>query len=154
MSTEMPENPQQPSADQPIPPPEMQPASPPPPAAAGPSADERLWGMLACLGGIFGLLPPLIIWLVQKDKMPFVDDQGKEALNFEISVCIAWFGLIVVGAVLGTILAIIHLGILLSLLWLLYPALWIYNLVMSIVAGLKANEGIAYRYPISLRLVK
>lgn len=175
MSTEMPENPQQPPADQPIPPPQAepippqepaqqappqaaQPAPPPAPAApaapAGPTAEERQWGMFACLGGIFGVIVTLIIWLVQKDKMPFVNEQGKEAVNFEITVIIAWFGLFVAITILAVVLAILHLGLLLPLLSLLYPAVWVYNIVISIMAGMKANEGVLYRYPISLRLIK
>jgi len=52
-----------------------------------PSKEECTWALFCHLSGImFGLLGPLIIWLIQREKMPFVDDQGKEALNFQLTV--------------------------------------------------------------------
>jgi uncharacterized protein len=118
------------------------------PGATGiPTQDERTWGMLAhllafaffiCpLGNVIG---PLIVWLVKRDQMPFVDDQGKEALNFNISVVLA---ALVCGA-----LVFVLIGILLGV------ALFIFWLSMTIIAGIKAGEGVRYRYPFTLRLVK
>src|SRR5579885_1600590 len=67
--------------------------APPPPLAA--DSDVRMWGMLCHLSalsayftGFGGILGPLIVWLVKKDEIPFVDDQGKESLNFQISMLI------------------------------------------------------------------
>lgn len=68
--------------------------SPPPaPATEGISAEERQWGMFAHLATLIGLiiplgsiLGPLVIWLIKKDTMPFVEDQGKEAVNFQLSL--------------------------------------------------------------------
>jgi uncharacterized Tic20 family protein len=88
-------------------------------------------------GSIVG---PLIIWLIKKDEMPFVDDQGKEALNFNISMTI--YGLI------SVLLVFVLIG------FILLVVLGIAWLVLAIVAAVKANEGIAYRYPLTLRLVK
>lgn len=94
--------------------------------------------MLAHIVAIFfPIIGPLVIWLVKKDSMPFVNSQGKEALNFQITMLIAAVVLIV------TIIGII-----------LLPVLGIANLVLSLIAGLKAHEGKDYRYPFALRLIK
>ncbi len=53
-------------------------------------AEQKNWAMIAHLSGLIGFLGPLIVWVIQKDKMPFVNDQAKEALNFQIAVLIAW----------------------------------------------------------------
>ena len=78
--------------------------------------------------------------------MPFVDDQGKEALNFNITVFL-------VGIVL-TVLTVLSFFILSPLTILLGVAIGIAWLVLTIIALVKANDGVAYRYPFSLRLVK
>jgi uncharacterized Tic20 family protein len=116
-------------------------------ATVTPTQDERTWGMLAHLTAFSGfLIPlgsvigPLIVWLVKRDRLPFVADQGKEALNFNISVLLA-------GIVCG-VLVWIFIGILLGV------ALFIFWLAMTIIAGIKASEGVLYRYPFTLRLVK
>jgi uncharacterized Tic20 family protein len=113
----------------------------------GVSKDERTWGMLAHLSALSGfiipfgnVLGPLVVWLVKRDEMPFVDDQGKEALNFQITITIAS----VVSIVLMLVLIGIALMAVVAIAW----------LVLSIVAGVKANEGKRYRYPFTLRLVK
>jgi uncharacterized Tic20 family protein len=119
----------------------------PNPVAGVPTQDERTWGMLAHLTAFSGFLipfgsviAPLVVWLVKRDQSEFVADQGKEALNFNISVLLA-------GVVCG-ILVWIFIGILLGV------ALFIFWLAMTIIAGIKASEGIRYRYPITLRLIK
>lgn len=125
------------------------------PAAVGdpPSAEQRTWGMfchLAALSAFFSgiglVLGPLIVWLVKRDEMPFVNDQGKEALNFNITVSI-------VSAVLW-IFSIVTLGIGLLIavpLWIAIALIW---LIVTIVAAIKANDGEYYRYPFALRLIK
>ena len=66
-------------------------------------SDERLWAMLAHLGGIvLGFVAPLVVWLVYRERSAFLDDQGKEALNFQIAVTI--------GYVVGGILLAIFIG--------------------------------------------
>ena len=127
------------------------------PASTGGAIDpqQRQWALFAHLsalsavvtGGLGAIIGPLVIWLVKKDTMPFVDDQGKEALNFNITVGIALVAL----TILGTILVIILVGF---LFYFLAFVVGIYWLVMTIIAGMKANEGVAYRYPFTLRLVK
>ncbi len=120
----------------------------PPPAPSGtPSAEEKQWALFAHLSALAGfvipfgsILGPLIIWLIKKDTMPFVDDQGKEALNFQITVAIALF--------VCFLLIFVLIGLL--LIWVVA----IGALVLTIIAGIKANEGVAYRYPFALRLVK
>ncbi|WP_265468563.1 DUF4870 domain-containing protein [Arenimonas daejeonensis] len=109
--------------------------------------EQKTWGMLAHLSSLAGLIiplgnliGPLIVWLVKKDTMPFVDDQGKEALNFNITVFIA--------AVVSGLLTLILIGFLLLL---VVGLGW---LVLTIMAGIKANEGNSYRYPFTLRLIK
>jgi len=133
-------------------------ASPPPETGTPPSAEERQWAMFAHLsalagailtGHMFGwgcFIGPLVIWLVKKDTMPFVNDQAKEALNFNITFAI--IGLILLVLTIGTL----FIGALLTI-----PAALIVGvawLVFTIIAAIKANEGVAYRYPFALRLVK
>lgn len=97
--------------------------------------------MLAHLLAIFfGFIPPLVIWLLKKQESPFIADQAREALNFQITMAIGW--------IVAMILTVVLIGAL------LFPVLMIANLVLCIIAALKANEGVAYRYPFALRLVK
>jgi uncharacterized protein len=117
-----------------------------PPMAGAPSAEERQWAMFAHLSALVGviiplgsIIGPLVIWLIKKDTMPFVNDQGKEALNFNITVAIA--------AIVGWILCFILIG------FLVLAVLAIGWLVFVIIATIKANEGTTYRYPFTLRLV-
>ena len=119
----------------------------PNPVTDVPTQDERTWGMLAHLTAFSGFLiplgniiAPLVVWLVKRDQSQFVADQGKESLNFNISVLLA-------GAVCAALVFVL-IGILLGV------ALFFYWLAMTIVAGIKASEGIRYRYPFTLRLIK
>lgn len=124
--------------------------TPPPPevpVSEGPSAEARQWGLFAHLSALAGLiipfgniLGPLIVWQVKKAEMPFVDDQGKESLNFQITVAIAM--------IICIVLMFIVIGILLM------PLVGIAALVFTIIGAIKANEGVAYRYPFTLRLIK
>lgn len=122
--------------------PTPEPATPPPPAQAPgtPIKEECTWALFAHLSGIiFWFVGPLVIWLIQKDKMPFVADQGKEALNWQLTLLIGW--------VAAGVLSFIAIG------FILYPALGILNLIFSIMGAMKANEGVPYRYPFSIKLV-
>lgn len=128
-------------------------------AESGIPVDQRQWAMFAHLSALIGgivtsgwagsvgcFIGPLIIWLVKKDTMPFVDDQAKEALNFNISVAIIF--LVLWFLTIGTL----GLGIVLTgPLMVLFGLAW---LVLTIVAAVKANQGERYRYPFTLRLVK
>jgi uncharacterized Tic20 family protein len=112
-------------------------------SSAPPTPDERTWGMLAHLSSVIAILlggmsflGPLIVWLVKKDQSPFVDDQGKEALNFQIAV----------------LLASLICGVTCILL-ILVPVILVANIVYSIIAAMEANKGVYYRYPYTLRLI-
>ena len=114
---------------------------PGPYAGPAPDKDSKTMALLCHLLGIFTwLVGPLIIWLVKKDTSPFVDDQGKEALNFQITLTIAY--------VVGIITSCIGVG------FIIIMAVWVLNLVFCILAAMKANEGVAYRYPFAIRLIK
>ena len=109
--------------------------------------EVRQWAMLCHFAAFLGLvfpfgsvLGPLILWQVKKDMDPLIDDQGKEALNFQLTVAIAWLVCFVLGfVVFGFLLMVV---------------LVIAALVLTIIGGVKANKGIAYRYPCTWRLIK
>jgi len=106
--------------------------------------DEKTMSMLAhILGGVTNIVGPLIIWLIKKDDSPFVDDQGKEATNFQLTMLI--------GYVVSGIVAMVPLIGCVSIL--LYPALAIASLIFGILGGIEANKGVVYRYPYALRLI-
>jgi len=111
-----------------------------------PDNDERQWGLFAHLSALAGfvipfgnLIGPLIIWQLKKDEMPFVDDQGKEALNFQITVTLALF--------VSVLLMVVVIG------FLLLPIIGIGALILTVIAAIKANNGERYRYPFAIRLV-
>ncbi len=107
------------------------------------SSETKTMAMLSHLLGIFtGFIGALIIWLVKKDTDPFVEDQAKEALNFQITVLIASF--IAGAAAIATCLVLIPLPI----------AVGIAALVFCIIGAVKSYEGERYRYPICWRLIK
>ena len=105
---------------------------------------------LVMLVGIPSLVGPLAVWLIKKDQSPFVDDQSKESLNFNISVLLY----VIVGSILLTVLAIVTLGLGLLVLIPIVLAAMVAWLVLTIVAGVRAGEGRAYRYPLTIRFVK
>ncbi|MCF5802395.1 DUF4870 domain-containing protein [Pseudomonas tremae] len=118
----------------------LQPLSKPPQSA-------RQWAMfchLAAFAGLmfpFGnLLGPLIIWQLKKDSDPFIDAQGKEALNFQITVAIA--------ATISMLLVLLVIG------FALLTLVGVGASVLAIIAGVKANDGVDYRYPFTWRLIK
>ncbi|KQM48607.1 MULTISPECIES: DUF4870 domain-containing protein [Pseudomonas] len=112
-----------------------------------PSYEVRQGAMLCHLAAFLGfvfpfgsVVGPLILWQMKKEVDPFIDDQGKEALNFQITVAIAWMVCIVLAfAVIGFFLMV---------------ALAIATVVLTIIGSIKANKGIAYRYPLTWRVVK
>lgn len=106
--------------------------------------DEKTMGLLShILGAVTTFVGPLIIWLIKKDESPFVDDQGKEALNFQITILIGY-----VAAAIVTMIPVIGcIGAL------LYPVFGIVSLIFGILGGIEANKGVAYRYPFALRLI-
>ena len=110
------------------------------------SNDERNCAMLCHLGGLVHFIPfgqiivPMIIWMVKKDELPFVDDQGKEALNFQISMLIYYLICIPLIFIVIGIFFLAMLGLI--------------NLILVIIAAVKAQQGEAFRYPLSLNLIK
>ena len=119
----------------------------PEPPPGKPSSEARQWALIAHVSALLGcvlpfgnLIGPLIVWQLKKDMDPFVDDQGKEALNFNITISIAGFvAFLLTFVVIGAILL---------------PIIGIFWLVMTIVAAVKANGGEHYRYPLTIRLIK
>lgn len=112
------------------------------PAAPLSDSDQRMWATLAHIGPIVvWFVAPLVIWLIFKDRGRFVEEQAKEALNFQI--------MLVIASVAITIISAITLGIG-SFLYLAF----IVALVFMIMAAIAANKGEAYRYPVNLRLIK
>ena len=117
------------------------------PVSPGPSKDERLWAMLSHLTAFAGyaipfghLVGPLAVWLVKKNEMPFVDDQGKESINFQMTMTLA--------ALVSALLMVIVVGIFLAI------AVVVLDVVFVIIASIKANDGIPYRYPLCIRFIK
>ncbi|MHC4623710.1 MAG: DUF4870 domain-containing protein [Planctomycetota bacterium] len=120
----------------------------PPEAPAEVSKDARMWAMfchlaglaLFILPGIGNVVGPLIFWQIKKDEFAFVDNQGKEAVNFQISMSIY-------GAVAG-LLCFACVGVF------LLPAVVVVDLVFLLIAAVKANNGESYRYPLCIRFIK
>ena len=126
--------------------PAPQPAAPQP-APPLTEAEDKQWASFAHFGGVLGILPSLIIWLVFKDRGSFTNVEAKEALNFQITVTI----LQIILYILGTVLAIVFIGFLFYFLAFL---VWVAMVVFSILGGVKVNAGGSYRYPVSVRLIK
>ena len=117
------------------------------PSGVSLSEQERQWGMFAHLSALVGfvfpfgnLIGPLIIWQMKKNEMPFVDSQGKESLNFQITVSIV--------ALICFALVLVLIGLL------LLPIVGVASLILTLIAAIKANDGESYRYPFTLRLIK
>jgi uncharacterized Tic20 family protein len=118
-----------------------------PEAASEPDKDAKMWAMFCHLAGLGtylvpfgGIIAPLIIWQIKKDDHPFVDANGKEAVNFQISIFIYF--------VVAALLIFAFIGIL------LLPAVCVFNLVCLIIAGIKANGGESFKYPLCIRFIK
>jgi uncharacterized Tic20 family protein len=101
----------------------------------------HLLALCGLLGVPFGnVLGPLVMWLVKREEIPFVDECGKEAVNFQISMTIYT---IVAGLLLFAAIGFI-----------LLPAILIMNLVFTIIASIQAGEGRNYQYPLTIRIIK
>jgi len=112
------------------------------------SKDSHTMGMLCHLLALCGLLGvplgniigPLVVWLIKREECPFVDACGKEALNFQISMTIYLFA--------SVLLALVVIG------FVLLPVIIITNLVLTVIASIRASEGTHYRYPLTIRFIK
>jgi len=123
-------------------------AIPPGPGSKEINKDARMWAMFCHLAGLAGLIipvvgnivAPLVIWQIKKDELPFADEQGKGAVNFQISMSIymAAAGLLCFACV----------G------FFLLPAVVIVDLIFLLIAAVKANNGYHYRYPLTIRFIK
>lgn len=123
--------------------------APPPVSPGGLSPEAKQMAMLAhLLGALFGFLGPLIIWLTQKEKHPFVDDQGKEALNFHLTLLIAYVATSVIYIIISFVTcgfgALLPIPLIVTIL----------QLVFGIIGCTKANNGEYYRYPINIRFIQ
>jgi uncharacterized Tic20 family protein len=101
----------------------------------------HLSALLGLLGnGIGFILAPLVVWLLKRDDDPFIDEQGKEAVNFQITMTLA--------AIVAGVLIVVLIGIV------LLPLVLIAMVALPIVAAMRAREGEPYRYPFTIRFVK
>ena len=124
--------------------------------------DSRTWGMAChisalvgslCLPSLGHLVGPLVVWLLKKDRDPFADDQGRESLNFQISMTI--YGLVLAALVfISAILSAILIGLpFLIVFAVMAGVLWIVDMILVIVAAVQAYNGVVYRYPATLRFL-
>lgn len=129
------------------------------PAYAGPQpmleSEARTWAMLAHIlaavgalvsAGTIAFLAPLVIWLIFKDRSALVDHHGKQNLNLQITVLVTG----IAAFILGLLLLVVGLAITLPL-WGLYA---LYALIVSIIAGVRANQGEYYRIPFMITFIK
>ncbi len=111
--------------------------------------DDRLWAMLCHLGTFATIVPfanilvPFVIWLVKKDTAPLVGDQGKEAINFQITMML-FYALAIICFV--TVI-LFPLGLFIII------VIPIWHLVASLIGAIKAYDGQCYRYPLTVRLI-
>jgi uncharacterized protein len=110
-------------------------------------SQERTWAMFCHLGAFAGymipfghIIAPLIIWQMKRKESAFVEENGKEALNFQLTLTIY--------AIIATLLALIFIG------FFLLAIIGVFGVVMIVVAALKANNGESFRYPATMRFIK
>jgi len=109
--------------------------------------EERTWAMFAHLSSFLGwlgiplanLIAPLVMWQLKKEEMPFGSSQAKECLNFQISMTLY--------VIVSGILCFVFIG------FPLLFALLIIDIILTIRAAIKANDGIEYRYPLTIRFI-
>ena len=116
-------------------------------AETGLTQDDKTMGMLCHLAAFAGLIipfgsliGPLVVWQMKKDQSTYIDYHGKESLNFQITMAIAFF--------VSFILMFVVIG------FFLVVGLAIFELVVIIIAAIKANDGVQYQYPINFRFIK
>jgi uncharacterized Tic20 family protein len=121
--------------------------------------DDQLWAALAHLGGIFGILPSLIIFLALRKSGSTTRVESKEALNWQITFLICWVVVDLVVLVLSGIYVAAAGGVSASglpflLLELVWALLWLVNVVFSVRGFLKVRGGGSYRYPFAFRFIR
>lgn len=121
---------------------------------SSPTREERTWALIAHLGGpaglllsagLFGFAVPLVVWLAKRDESEFVAHQGKEALNFQLTLFLLY--------ALGWLFVLLTIGVGILVVWPAFLALWIVELIIGVVAALRAYDGRRYRYPCTLRMI-
>lgn len=137
------------------------------PVTSSVPTEERTWASVCHLSGLVGylgapalfhILAPLVIWLIMRNGKPFIDDQGKEAVNFQISLTVYALAASIIGGLIGIILLVSIIGIPVALLLLVIAipiavAFTIAGIVLSIVAAYNAGNGEIYRYPFTIRFI-
>ncbi|MDR0965825.1 MAG: DUF4870 domain-containing protein [Myxococcales bacterium] len=110
------------------------------------TATESNWAMGVHLAAVFGYISfvgfavgPLVVWFLRRNEDAFVDEQGKEAINFQLSMILYYIG--------AAILSLVLVGIPILI------ALFIFQLVEIILASVRAKEGRSYRYPLTIRFI-
>ena len=105
-----------------------------------PSNDDKNIATITHIGGtVFSFVPSLIVWILRKDENPYIEDQAKEALNFQITMVLAYM--------LAGVLSWILIGLI------FFPVIWVLNIVFCIIAAISTSKGETYRYPFALRLI-
>jgi uncharacterized protein len=105
-----------------------------------PNNDDKNIATITHLGGtVFSFVPGLLVWILKKDDSAYLAEQAKEALNFQITVLLAYF--------VAGILVWLLIGLL------LLPLVWVVNIVFCIIAAISTSKGETYRYPFCLRLI-
>lgn len=120
------------------------PSSAPPPAGSPtgiPDPNERTWCIACHLSGLLGFLGPLVVWLLKRHQWNSVDVQGRESLNFQLTVLIAYV-LFLFGSYLTC-----------GITALLLPVVYVASIVLVVIASVKSSNGEDYRYPLTWRLV-
>ncbi len=104
------------------------------------NSDEKNIAVITHLGGIFfNIFPALIVWLLKKDDSPYLADQSREALNFQITILLAYC---ISGILVFVLIGFVLLGV-----------VWLANIILSLLAAIAASKGENYRYPFALRLI-
>lgn len=111
-----------------------------------PLPEERNWSVGAHIGALIGnvfvlgqIVVPLVIWLAKRDESPFIADQARESLNFQISMTLYF---VISGALTYLLIGFLFIGILAVL-----------EIVCVVIAAVHASRGQVYRYPFTVRLI-
>lgn len=92
------------------------------------------------------ILAPTLLWLAKRDDHPFIADQGKQAINFQISMWVYW----IISVVVIYVLKILLIG---YLLWWVPGLIGFSGLGGAVWAGIKAKDGVVVRYPVAIKFI-
>jgi uncharacterized Tic20 family protein len=119
------------------------------------TADEKMWAMFSHFGFIIGgFLTPLIIWQVKKSESPFIVANAKNALNWSLSLMVIMFALVLLMVIAMFAGGINAMPFVMIFFYIIIFAVAITNVVVSLMAGLKANKGEVGMYPFGIKFVK